>query len=112
MNRRSFFKRAGAFVAGVCGLGAKPNKICRPKSGPPGPTMESSAESKQHRKIYRGGECILMCGNRQMYVGSVKMDVNWVVESCPYCGMYVSTHGYYPKSYVYETKDIEEATGK
>lgn len=40
MNRRSFFKAVTGFMAGVCAVGsAKEKAVCRPKSGPPGPTI-------------------------------------------------------------------------
>ena len=49
MNRRNFFKVVTGFVAGIfAGSTAKSKLVCRPKSGPPGPTdIHCTDDSKE-----------------------------------------------------------------
>ena len=49
MNRRNFFKVVTGFVAGIfVSSTAKSKSVCRPKSGPPGPTEMNMGTSSNY----------------------------------------------------------------
>ena len=49
MKRRDFFKCVTGFVTGIFASFVKPKTICRPKSGPPGPTEISVPKNNEWR---------------------------------------------------------------
>ena len=108
MNRRNFLKRCSLIPFGlavVANAGASkdtsPSVICRPKPAQPGLTLTGYGSPTVHKKVYhtKGTGCSLMCGNNTI-MSSTSRDINWAIESCPFCSMYVSTHGCNPDTNV------------
>lgn len=59
-------------------------------------------KTTKHSVVYDGESRTLLCGNKVITKSPVPCW--WEIASCPFCGMYISTHGRTP-----ETKTVIEA---